>query len=193
MDQETAMAELRRCSGTRFDPGMVEVFLKVLEKRQKKFLGVLSLSNNNQLVVFKVADQDYALPILETREIIRLVQITPLPDMPAYLKGVINLRGRIVPVVDLRLKLGLQAKEMTGEAKIIVVDHNNRYVGLIVDKVSGVGYFNEDEFESLSDDLENRDEAVSGIVRKENALWLLLKTGAVCNLELDQKKVSGAT
>ncbi|MCL6447819.1 MAG: chemotaxis protein CheW [Armatimonadetes bacterium] len=152
------------------------------------------MSNNNQLVVFKVADHDYALPILETREIIRLVQITPLPNMPAYLKGVINLRGRIVPVVDLRLKLGLQAKEMNCEAKIIVVDHNNRYVGLIVDKVSGVGYFNEDEFESLSDDLENRDEAVSGIVRKENALWLLLKTGAVCNLELDHdEEVSGAT
>lgn len=151
------------------------------------------MSNTNQLVIFKVADQDYALPILETREIIRLVQITPLPNMPAYLKGVINLRGRIVPVVDLRLKLGLQTKEMTCEAKIIVVDHGNRYVGLIVDKVSGVGYFNEGEFESLSDNLENRGEAVSGIVRKENAL-LLLKTGAVCNFKLDHdEKVFGAT
>lgn len=137
------------------------------------------MDNDNQIVVFKLADQDYALPILETREILHIVPVTTIPGEPAYVKGVINLRGRIVPVVDLRLKLGLTVAEADSETKIIVVDHSNRQVGLIVDRVSGVGRYSEDEFEPFTGDEESGDDLLRGIVRKEDALWILLKAEAV--------------
>ena len=91
----------------------------------------------SKYLTFKLADEEYGVEILKVREINVVMDITGVPRMPTYMKGVINLRGRVIPVVDLRLKFGLEEIEYTEETCIIVVDVGNE-IGIIVDTVSEV-------------------------------------------------------
>lgn len=88
-------------------------------------------------LTFKLDSEEYGLEILRVREIIGLMKITAVPQAPHYVKGVINLRGKVIPVVDLRLKFGFPEIEPTDETCIIVVDIG-REIGIVVDSVSEV-------------------------------------------------------
>ena len=97
------------------------------------------LSSLLQLVTFELFEEIFALPILDVREIIRMTDITPVPQAPNFVEGVINLRGQIIPVVDLRKRFGLSAAELTDDTRVIVVELGNEVViGLIVDAVREV-------------------------------------------------------
>lgn len=87
---------------------------------------------------FFLGKEEYAIEILKVQEIIGLMPITPVPRMPDYIKGVLNLRGKIVPVMNLRSRFGLKEIEFTEETCIIVVQENQYLMGIIVDKVSEV-------------------------------------------------------
>ncbi|HAS17171.1 MAG: chemotaxis protein CheW [Nitrospirae bacterium RIFCSPLOW2_12_42_9] len=89
-------------------------------------------------LTFILNREEYGLEILKVREIIGLMDITPVPQTPAFMKGIINLRGKVIPVVDQRLKFGMPAAEYTKETCIIVVNIDNRLMGIIVDTVSEV-------------------------------------------------------
>ena len=89
-------------------------------------------------LTFRLAAEDYGLEILKVREIIGMMDITAVPRTPTFVKGVINLRGKVIPVVDLREKFGMEAAEQTEETCIIVVDVGKVEMGIIVDKVSEV-------------------------------------------------------
>jgi len=91
-----------------------------------------------QLVTFKLGAEEFALDILGVQEINRRVEITKVPKTPEFVEGVINLRGKIVPVLDLRKRFGLMGREFTGQARIIVVNIDTRVLGLMVDSVSEV-------------------------------------------------------
>jgi len=91
-----------------------------------------------QLVSFNIANEEYGVDILKVQEINRMFQITKVPNSPDYVDGVINLRGRVIPVIDLRIKLGLPRKEHDKDTRIIVVDLEGRTIGFIVDKVKEV-------------------------------------------------------
>jgi purine-binding chemotaxis protein CheW len=88
-------------------------------------------------LTFSLDSEEYGLEILKVREIIGIMDITSIPQMPDYVKGVINLRGRVIPVIDLRLKFGLQPAEYTEQTCIVVVDVG-LLVGVIVDTVQEV-------------------------------------------------------
>jgi purine-binding chemotaxis protein CheW len=97
----------------------------------------------------------FGIPILKVREIIRLVEITPIPRMPDYVKGVINLRGKIVPVIDLRMKFGLPNNETTNRTCIIVTHvilaSTTKLMGLIVDALEEVHQITAEEIEPAPD------------------------------------------
>ena len=93
--------------------------------------------NGGKYLTFKLANEEYGVEILKVREINGLMDITAVPQMPHYAKGVINLRGKVIPVIDLRLKFGLPEIEHTEQTCIIVVDVG-REIGVIVDTVSEV-------------------------------------------------------
>ena len=90
-------------------------------------------------MTFQLAGEDYGLEILKVREIIGLLQITPIPRAPDFIRGVINLRGRVIPVVDLRVKFGLPATDATEQTVVIVlqveVDGRTLTMGVLVDRV----------------------------------------------------------
>jgi purine-binding chemotaxis protein CheW len=89
-------------------------------------------------LTFVLANEEYGLEILKVREIIGTMDITRVPSMPDYVLGVINLRGKVIPVVNLRLKFGMPFSEHTSETCIIVVSVANQLMGVLVDKVSEV-------------------------------------------------------
>ena len=89
-------------------------------------------------LTFVLSDEEYGLEILKVREIISVMEITPVPQTPDFIKGVINLRGKVIPVVDLRLKFGMPEKSYTKETCTIVVDVRGLLMGIVVDTVSEV-------------------------------------------------------
>jgi purine-binding chemotaxis protein CheW len=94
-------------------------------------------------LIFSLGDEFYGIPVLKVREIIRLMEITPVPRMPPFVRGVINLRGQIVPVLDLRLRLKLAAAQPTRStcivvAQVTVTSGNSSQMGLVVDAVDEV-------------------------------------------------------
>ncbi len=95
-------------------------------------------SSELQIVVFELGEERYGLDIAAVYEIIRHQPITAVPQAPAFVEGVINLRGRIIPVVDLRERFGLAAGDLTKAARIVVAEAAGTRVGLVVDGVSEV-------------------------------------------------------
>ncbi len=91
-----------------------------------------------QLVSFKVAGEEFGVDILKVQEINRMTQITKMPNAPYYVEGIINLRGRVIPVIDLRTKLNLPRIEKNANSRIIIVEINSKVLGFIVDEVSEV-------------------------------------------------------
>ena len=93
-----------------------------------------------QLVSFEIGDEEYAIPIVAVQEINRVMPITPVPHSPAAVQGVINLRGRIIPVVDLRRRFGLPPRDTTAHSRIVVVEVGPqcRVLGFTVDRVHEV-------------------------------------------------------
>lgn len=91
-----------------------------------------------QLVTFVVGNEEFAIPILSVQEINRLMQITRVPQSPDFIEGVVNLRGKIVPVMDLRKRFGLGKAENSSDCRIIVVEVSKRVIGFTVDRVNEV-------------------------------------------------------
>jgi len=91
-----------------------------------------------QVVSFKLGAEEFAVDILLVQEINRIVDITPVPKAPTFVEGVINLRGKIVPILDLRKRFGFPDADTTDQSRIIVVDVQDRVLGLVVDSVSEV-------------------------------------------------------
>ena len=91
-----------------------------------------------QLVSFTIGNEEFGVDILKVQEINRMIQITKVPNSPHFVEGVINLRGRVIPVVDLRIRLGMDKIEYGKNTRIIVVEITGRTIGFIVDSVSEV-------------------------------------------------------
>jgi purine-binding chemotaxis protein CheW len=91
-----------------------------------------------QLVTFSIGDEEFGVDILKVQEIIRMMDITKVPRAPEFVEGVINLRGKVIPIIDLRRRFGLSTRGHDKHTRIIVIEINNMIVGFVVDSVSEV-------------------------------------------------------
>ncbi|MDR1490309.1 MAG: chemotaxis protein CheW [Desulfovibrio sp.] len=91
-----------------------------------------------QLVTFSIGEEEFGVDILKVQEIIRTMEITKVPRAEAFVEGVINLRGKVIPIIDLRRRFGLDSKAHDKHTRIIVIEINNMIVGFVVDSVSEV-------------------------------------------------------
>jgi purine-binding chemotaxis protein CheW len=101
-----------------------------------------------QVVGFRIGRETFGLPISIVREIVRVPEITSVPNAPDYIEGVINLRGRIIPIVDLRKRFGEKASEANKRNRIVVVEMESRVIGLIVHSASEVLRISPSEIEA---------------------------------------------
>ncbi|MEW6260175.1 MAG: chemotaxis protein CheW [Thermodesulfobacteriota bacterium] len=109
-------------------------------------------SKEGKYLTFTLANEEYGIGILKIKEIIGMMPITSVPRTPPFVKGVINLRGKVIPVVDLRLKFGMQPMEYTDRTCIIVVEIKGQsgslIIGIVVDSVSEVLNIKEEDIEN---------------------------------------------
>jgi purine-binding chemotaxis protein CheW len=140
-------------------------------------------TEKTELLGFMISDEEYALDILEIKEIIRLQTITPVPRTPDYLKGIITLRGVIVPIFDLRCRLGLKEREHGPLTRIIVVYRGEEYAGLIVDSITQVMRIGAEQIEPPPTTIGVVEaEFIRGVTRHQERLVILLNLSRVLDV-----------
>ena len=137
--------------------------------------GSRAASDEFQLVVFELGEERYGLDIATVYEIIRHQPVTAVPQAPSFVEGVINLRGRIIPVVDLRRRFGMMAGELTKASRIVVCEAAGTRVGLVVDGVSEVLMVPADAIEQTPEVASGYDtQYLKGIAKLGERLVILL-------------------
>lgn len=128
-----------------------------------------------QLVTFHLGEEEFGIDILKVQEIIRMLTITKVPNAPNFVEGVINLRGRVIPVLDLRKRFNLPIKDKDKHTRIIVIEINDMTVGFIVDSVSEVLRISKDTVEAPPPVVAGvESEYIKGVGKLNDRLLILL-------------------
>lgn len=133
-----------------------------------------------QYIVIKIGEEQYGIDIRYVDNIVRMQSITRVPHVQKYFAGVINLRGEVVPVMSLRLKMDLEADEYTKQTRIIIVKlENNAPIGLVVDEVNEVVTLDERSIEPVTKTKKNEETFINGIGKNGDNLISLLDLNTV--------------
>jgi purine-binding chemotaxis protein CheW len=148
-----------------------------------------TLARDRQIVVFKLAGEEYGIDIHSVREIIRLTEITPVPKAPLSVSGVINLRGKIIPVIDGHERFGLEKTPATASSRIIVLEIASEVVGLKVDAATEVLHLASSQIEKAPNLAltESIKEAIEAVAKHNDRLIILLNPSKILPpMELQQ-------
>jgi purine-binding chemotaxis protein CheW len=129
-----------------------------------------------QLVIFNIGSEEFGVKIMNIQEIIRMTNVTKIPQTPDYIRGIINLRGRIIVVINLNMIMGLESKEQDENTRIIVASIGNTVMGFVVDSVSEVIRLPQKSVEPAPAVIANKigTEYVMGVGKLDNRLLILL-------------------
>ena len=141
-----------------------------------------SLSDLVQLVSFKLGKEVFGIDILLVQEINRMIEITKIPQAPFYCEGVINLRGKVIPVINLRKKFELESKEWDKSTRILVCDVGEDIIGMIVDSVEEVLKIPKSTLEQIPDIVSSvNSDYIEGIAKQENQLLIFLNVAKIAS------------
>ena len=135
----------------------------------------------NQIVVFTIDELLYALPLNSVVRVIHVVEITPLPKAPKIISGIINVRGQIIPVIDVRKRFGLASREITPDDQLILSDTGKRKVAILVDTVTGIKDITPRQHVEIKETLPFA-EYISGVAKIEDGLILIYDLEKFLNL-----------
>lgn len=128
-----------------------------------------------QWVTYQLQDEVYGVNVIQVQEVLRIIEITPVPGAPNYVLGIINLRGSVVTVIDTRSRFGLMPKESDDLTRIIVVEVNNNVIGMLVDSVSEVVYLHQSEIDTApSFNSDDSSRFILGVTNQEDGLLILV-------------------
>lgn len=141
-----------------------------------------------QIVSFRLANEEYGVNIMQVQEIILQGQITKMPEVPDYICGLINLRGHVIPIIDLRRRFGLPAQESDEHTRIIVVNVGDKTIGMVVDAVNEVLRITSDQIEPPPSSIAGIDHSyITGLVKFEKKLLVLLSIENILSQEEQNK------
>jgi len=134
-----------------------------------------------QVVIFNLGDEKYGVETSQVKEIIRVDEITSIPNAPHFVEGVINLRGQITTIINLRKRFGREPKNIDNDTRIIVFDHEGSTVGIMVDTVIEVRHLSTDDIETLPDIITAREESkfLKGVGKLPDGLLILIDLSKV--------------
>jgi purine-binding chemotaxis protein CheW len=145
-------------------------------------------------VTFFLGREEFGLPILCSREIVRVGEITRIPEAPPHVRGVLNLRGRVVPIVELRTRMGLSVAPLTPRSRVIMVEVHARLFGLLVDRVSRIAKIPADAIKPApAEALSSHTDYVAGIAQLGAELVIVLDVDKALLLNPPAPVLSGAT
>ena len=148
----------------------------------------MNIEHNNdeliQLVTFSIAQEEYGVDILKVQEIIRTMDITKVPRAPDFVDGVINLRGKVIPIIDLRTRFGLDVREHDSHTRIIVIEVNTIIVGFVVDSVSEVLRIQSNTIEATPAVVDSEgSDYIKGVGKLEDKLLILLDLDKLLSMD----------
>ena len=129
-----------------------------------------------QWVTFRLEGEIYGINVMQVQEVLRYTEIAPVPGAPAYVLGIINLRGNVVTVIDTRHRFGLPTTEVTDQTRIVIIEADSHVVGILVDAVAEVVYLRQSEIETAPN-VGNDESArfIQGVCNKNNQLLILVE------------------
>jgi purine-binding chemotaxis protein CheW len=143
----------------------------------------------SRFIEFSLGNEDYAIPLLMVREVISVPDTTPIPKSPAHFLGIMNLRGQVISVVDLRKKLKVDARQDKEEA-VIIVDIGGMNIGVVVDSINKVLAFSSEDVSEMPEvEHQINTHFIFGVYKKENSLTVLLDIAKVLDLK-DMEAIS---
>ncbi|MDR3347196.1 MAG: chemotaxis protein CheW [Helicobacteraceae bacterium] len=128
-----------------------------------------------QLVCFMVDDEEFAVPILSIQEIIKPMEATRVPSTPNYVVGVFNLRGNVLPLIDLRRKFGRSKSAYTDETRFIVIRNKNQVSGFVIDKLTEAIRLKESDIDPAPDGMESEENHIYGVGKREDSIITILR------------------
>ncbi|MGD8176746.1 chemotaxis protein CheW [Marinimicrobium sp. ARAG 43.8] len=128
-----------------------------------------------QWVTFRLDGETYGINVMQVQEVLRYSEIAPVPGAPAYVLGIINLRGNVVTVIDTRHRFALAEGEVTDNTRIVIIETDNHVIGILVDSVAEVVYLNQSEIETAPN-VGNEESAkfIQGVCHKNDELLILI-------------------
>lgn len=167
----------------------------VLQMSKTNSVGGLSMEYENvmpikkskaeleRFIEFSLGSEEYGIPLLMVREVISVPEVTPIPKSPAHFLGIMNLRGQVISIVDLRMKLKIEAKKLREEA-VIIVDIGGTNIGVVVDSINKVLAFSSEEINEMPA-IEQQINAhyIFGIYKKENSLTVLIDIAKILDVK----------
>jgi len=155
---------------------MSEKLKQIIDKQsQQKDSVAEQLDDVVQLVGFMIGDEEYSVPILSIQEIIKPFAWTRVPQVPNYVLGVFNLRGSVIPLIDLRLKFGLPSKKQGEDTRFIVMRHGNDVAGFVIDRLTMAIRIKKENIGPAPDTLNGDDTAIEGVGKQEDRIITILK------------------
>lgn len=144
-----------------------------------------------QIVVFKLLDQEYSIDIMRVLEIVNYEPVRKVPEVPSYVEGIINLRGTIYPILNLRERLHLPQHEALHETKIILMNMEETKVGFMVDSVCEILTLDEEQIEMTPKILEKYESKyIKGVIKKDERIIVIFDIDALI-LEGEEKMLTG--
>ena len=138
-----------------------------------------------EFLCFRVSDEIYGINIMDIKEIIKPREVTEVPRAPVFVSGVLSLRGTIIPIIDMRIRLGLSQAVPTGKERVVVIRNENTFSGLLVDEVIQVVQVPRDTIEAAPTILDGIDrDFVSGIGRSGNRLMIILNLEHITDINM---------
>jgi purine-binding chemotaxis protein CheW len=128
-----------------------------------------------QLVGFVIGEEEYAIPILSIQEIIKPFTWTRVPQVPSYILGVFNLRGAVIPLIDLRAKFGLQTKNQSEETRFIVMRHGDDVAGFVIDRLTMAIRIKKADIGPAPDTVNGDDTIIEGVGKQADKIITILK------------------
>ncbi|GFK95813.1 Chemotaxis protein CheW [Fundidesulfovibrio magnetotacticus] len=145
-----------------------------------------------QLVTFTISNEEFGIDILKVQEIIRTMEITKVPRAPDFVEGVINLRGKVIPIIDLRKRFSMESRKHDKQTRIVVVDLNAMIVGFVVDGVSEVLRIQSNTVEPPPAVVSGVDsEYISGVGKLDDRLLILIDLDKLLTFEEQQSLAGG--
>lgn len=181
-EKEEGREDIRHSQGGGPPPlppfGLAEEVLEKVQPMRTEGENRSSKDKNGKMkyVTFFLGREEYGLPISDVQEINRAVEITRVPNSPDHVMGVINLRGKIVPVVELKKRLKLGATIVDKDSRIVVVEQGSKVLGLMVDRVSQVLHISSDQIEKAPEEaVQVQEDYIKGIGKFDGRMIILLE------------------
>ncbi len=158
----------------------LEQVLKNQKRQMNDEVGTTDQEENiTQLVGFIVGDEEYAIPILNIQEIIKPIEYTRVPSTPEYVLGAFNLRGNVIPLIDLRKKFHLPAQNQNDETRYIVMKDDDNIAGFVIDKLTEAIRLKESQIEPPPEALHKKQGMISGIGKRADSILTILKVDSL--------------